>query len=104
MAKLTGNEQILLCATRFWANSTGMGVREDGGTLMTLRAGVRHVARKQGVTPSELDRAERSLIKKGLLERGGRRTGASLRVTPSGMHISCKRVKLPPWKPKWNQI
>ena len=88
---------ILLCATRFWA---GGGVIPR--TTPTLRKGVRHVARKQGVTPAELDAAERALVKGGLLRKPGK---GSVALTIKGLKIAnraCRRVKLPPWNPQAN--
>lgn len=82
---------IYLCATRFWGMSPGTA---------TLRRGVRHVARKQDLLPSEMDKAERSLVKAGLIERGGKNMGASLKLTPKGVTVSgraCRKVELPPW-------
>lgn len=83
----------LLCATRFWA-------LRSSPTTATLRSGVRHVVRKQGFSPAEIDRAERTLIKRGLLRRGGARSGSSLALTERGFKITsraCPRVSLAPW-------
>lgn len=54
----------LLCALRFWG---GAGFPGRATVTPTLRKGVRHVARKQGITPRELDAAERAMVKKGLV-------------------------------------
>lgn len=90
-------ETVLLCATRFW----GIGKATGSYTTPTLRAGVRSVVRKQGLSPAEIDRAERALVKRGYLRKGGKRSGASLALTEKGAKVSarvCKRVELPPWK------
>jgi len=84
---------LLLCATRFWA-------LRHSPTTPTLRSGVRHVVRKQGVSPGEIDRAERSLVKRGLLARGGARSSATIALTQKGLKLTgraCPRVDLPPW-------
>jgi hypothetical protein len=86
-------ETILLCSLRFW---TGAG-RGKPSTTPTLRAGVRKVARTQGVTPRELDKAERQLVKGGLATRPGPGTIA---LTDKGRTVSnshCKRIELAPW-------
>jgi hypothetical protein len=78
----------LLCAVRFWGVEPGVA---------TLRRGARHVARKQGVTPRELDKAERSLVKGGLVSRP--RAG-EIALTGKGVTVSsraCRNVELPPW-------
>lgn len=83
----------LLCAVRFWSGSPG---------TPTLRRGVRHVARKQGLTPSEIDRAERQLIRAGLVQLSGQRMGKAIGLTPKGLKVSaraCPYVHLPPWRP-----
>lgn len=79
-------EVILLCSLRFWAR----------GTVPTVRAGVRTVARKQA-TPRALDKAERQLVKAGLISRP--RKGA-IAMTDKGYKLSegmCKGVSLEPW-------
>ncbi len=84
---------LLLCATRFWA-------LRSHPTTPTLRSGVRHVVRKQGVSPSEIDRAEKTLVKRGLIVRGGQRSGASIALTEKGLRVTgraCPRIDLPPW-------
>jgi hypothetical protein len=82
----------LLCATRFWS----LGWRERDNRTPTLSSGVRHVVRRQGFTPKEIDRAERELVREGKLEVG--RGGAkSLRLTDAGNRVSCANVKLAPW-------
>lgn len=82
----------LLCATRFWSQ----GWRERSNATPTLSSGVRHVVRKQGFTPKQIDAAERALVREGKLEVG--RGGAkSLRLTDKGNRVSCTSVKLSPW-------
>jgi hypothetical protein len=83
----------LLCATRFWS----LGWREHDNRIPTLRSGMRHVVRKQGFSPSEIDRAERELIRDGKLEASGQRKGKSLRLTNEGNRVSCAAVELSPW-------
>lgn len=66
-------------------------------TTPTLRSGVRHVARKQGIRPGELDRAERQLVKDGLMVKPRR---GVLALTDKGRTVSnshCKRIELAPW-------
>lgn len=78
----------LLCAIRFWARSS---------RVTTLRKGTRKVARAQGHSAADLDRAERTLVKRGLVEKP--RKGA-VALTEKGMDVSeraCKAVALPPW-------
>lgn len=90
---LTHNERILLCATRFWVGAGG----SIPLTTSTLRSGVRHVARKQGVSPQALDKAERSLVREGLLRKPRR---GEIALTELGVKMSrgtCERLKLPPW-------
>jgi hypothetical protein len=84
----------LLCATKFWARS---GIQREAlaPRTTTLRAGVRHVVRKQGFAPAEIDRAERALIREGKLERGAR--PGTLRLTDKGQATRCDSVKLAPW-------
>lgn len=80
-----------LCAVKLWGMFPG---------TQTLRRGVRSVARKQGLSPAEMDKAERQLVKSGLVTRGGRRTGASIGLTQKGVRVAtraCRRVRLPPW-------
>lgn len=89
---------VLLCATRFWAGGAGAFPR----TTPTLRKGVRHVARKQGITPRELDKAERGLVAKNLLVKP--RKGV-IALTEKGLMVAtwaCRDVPLPPWDPKTN--
>ena len=82
----------LLCATRFWS----LGWRERDNSTPTLSSGVRHVVRKQGFTPKQIDAAERALVREGRLEVG--RSGAkSLRLTDKGNRVNCTSVKLSPW-------
>lgn len=93
MAAKASAATILLCATRFWA-------LRDAPTTPTLRSGVRHVVRKQGVSPAEIDRAEKTLVKRGLLARGGARAGSTLALTAKGLRLTgraCPRIELPPW-------
>jgi hypothetical protein len=83
----------LLCAIRFWGVSPG---------VPTLRRGVRHVVRKQGVSPAEIDRAERALVRGGLIQLSGKRSGRAVALTPKGMRVAsraCPNVHLPPWRP-----
>jgi hypothetical protein len=90
----------LLCAIRFWA---GAGFPGRGVTSATLRRGVRHVARKQGITPRELDAAERSLVRRGLAHKAGKRSGAAIGLTEKGLKLSsrvCRGVSLAPWDAK----
>lgn len=90
----------LLCAIRFWG---GAGFPGRGVTHATLRRGVRHVARKQGITPRELDVAERALVRKGLVHKRGKRSGAAIGLTEKGLKLSsrvCQGVSLAPWDAK----
>jgi DNA-binding MarR family transcriptional regulator len=92
-ALMQSAKATLLCAIRFWGVTPG---------VPTLRRGVRHVARKQGLTPADMDRAERQLIRAGLVQRSGKRMGAAIVLTPKGMRVSaraCPYVHLPPWRP-----
>jgi hypothetical protein len=82
----------LLCATRFWS----LGWRERDNSTPTLSSGVRHVVRKQGFTPKEIDRAERELVREGKLEIH-RRGAKTLRLTDEGNRVSCTNVNLAPW-------
>lgn len=87
----------LLCAVRFWG---GAGFPGRATTTPTLRKGARHVARKQGVTPRELNAAERTLVKSGLVTRP--RAGV-IALTEKGIKVSsraCKTVTLAPWDHK----
>lgn len=84
-------EKTLLCATRLW------GVAP---TIATLRAGVRHVVRKQGFSLAQIDAAERKLVAKGLLVVGGSGTGKSVRLTDKAAKVSCATTKLSPWTNK----
>ncbi len=84
---------LLLCATRFWS-------LRGSPTTPTLRAGVRHVVRKQGVTPREIDKAERILVRRGLVELSYGTKASTLRLTPKGLKLTgraCPRIDLPPW-------
>jgi hypothetical protein len=76
----------LLCAIKFWSI--------DAGKTSTLRAGVRHVVRKQGFSPVAIDRAERELVREGKIQVGGKRTGKTLKLLDD---VSCSTVKLSPW-------
>lgn len=87
-------EKTLLCATRFWGFGP-MGPHQD--RIPTLRAGVRHVVRKQGFTSAEIARAERKLVREGKLVAKGKGTGASLVLTDKGDRVSCRSVRLSPW-------
>lgn len=90
----------LLCAIRFWS---GAGFPGRGVTTATLRRGVRHVARKQGITPRELDAAERALVRRGLVHKRGKRSGAAIGLTEKGLKLStrvCRSVSLTPWDAK----
>lgn len=73
-----------------------MGWRERDNKTPTLSSGVRHVVRRQGFTPAEIDRAERELVREGKLEVD-RRGAKSLRLTDKGNTVSCANVKLSPW-------
>ncbi len=100
----------LLCALRFWAGGAGAFSK----TTPTLRASVRAVARKQGHSPSALDKAERQLVKRGLIKKSaknvkwwtqskGLQTGgaATLALTSKGLRVSkraCPAVSLAPWR------
>jgi len=86
-------KRTLLCATRFWS----LGWKARDNSTPTLRAGVRHVVRKQGFTPAEIDKAERELVREGKLEVAGVRSGKTLRLTDKGNRADCKLVKLAPW-------
>jgi hypothetical protein len=86
-------ETILLCSLRFWSGA-GQG---KPSTTPTLRKGVRTVARKQGITPTELDKAERQLVRGGLATKP--RAGV-IALTDKGRTVSnshCKRIELAPW-------
>jgi hypothetical protein len=76
----------LLCAVKFWSI--------DDGKTPTLRAGVRHVVRKQGFSPAAIDRAERELVREGKLAVGGARGGKTLKLLDD---VNCSTVKLAPW-------
>ncbi len=83
--------KTLLCAIKFWSI--------DGGKTPTLRAGVRHVVRKQGFSIAAIDQAERELIREGKIQRGfnlgeKRRGTKSLRLLDT---VDCSTVKLAPW-------
>jgi hypothetical protein len=82
----------LLCAVKFWSI-------DKSGKTPTLRAGVRHVVRKQGFTPAAIDRAERELIREGkiqVLRNFGvtRRGSKSIKLLDD---VDCSTVKLAPW-------
>lgn len=95
-------KKTLLCATKFWSHNYDDGGvldktfnrQSDGGSVATLRKGVRSVARRQGHSPAALDKAERQLVKEGLLEKP--RPG-TLRVTGKGARVSCSTTDLSPW-------
>lgn len=83
----------LLCAARFLAH----GAPGAGG----FRAFTRKIARQQGHSPAALDKAERSLIKRGLLARGGGKIHPTVLLTVKGATVSkraCPAVSLSPWK------
>jgi hypothetical protein len=89
----------LLCALRFWGG-VSRGVPAGATTTPTLRKGVRLVARRQGITPRELDKAERSLVKRGLASRPRK---GSIALTEKGVKLSsrvCQSVSLAPWDAK----
>lgn len=94
MPKHLAPETVLMCSLRFWG-----GAGSGASTTPTLRSGVRHVARRQGVSPRELDRAERSLVRQGYISK--RSDGAAaLALTERGLKFSrdlCRGVELPPW-------
>jgi hypothetical protein len=82
-----------MCAIRLWSGSSPK-------TTPQFRASVRKVAREQGHQPATLDKAERPLIKRGLLKRGGK-MHPHLALTEKGDKVSkraCKAVSLAPWK------
>jgi len=84
----------LLCAIRFWSFD------KQGGP--TLRRGVRHVVRAQGITPAQIDRAERALIRGGYVQLSGKRSGKAIGLTAKGRRTAaraCPAVPLPPWRP-----
>lgn len=87
-------KETLLCAIKFWSGIPGEGSRAGQGTL---RKGPRKVARTQGFTPSELDKAERELVREGFITRP--RAGV-VALTSRGIQRgakSCARVSLAPW-------
>jgi hypothetical protein len=68
--------------------------------MPTLRKGVRHVARKQGITSDELDAAERAMVKGGLIMRP---RPSAIALTERGLKLSsrvCQGVTLAPWDAK----
>ncbi len=84
----------LMCAIRLWSGSMPK-------TTPQFRASVRKVARVQGHQPATLDKAERLLIKRGLLKKGGSKIHPHLALTEKGDKVSkraCKAVSLAPWK------
>jgi hypothetical protein len=86
-------ETILLCSLRFWS---GAG-RGKPSTTSTLRAGVRTVARKQGISPRDLDKAERQLVKGGLAAKPRK---GEIALTDKGRTVSnshCRNIELAPW-------
>jgi len=94
-------ERFLLAATIFWGMNNGVP-KSGETTTPTLRKGVRHVARKQGVDAADLNKAERSLIKRKMLVRSGE-GAATLALTAIG-YKAAKRLApdtpIPPWKHK----
>lgn len=90
-------KKTVLCAVKFWSGTGSPGHPLYKKRTATLRSGVRHVARKQGYSTSEIERAERELERDGLIIRRGKGTGATLKTTPKGSRQSCKSVKLAPW-------
>ena len=87
-------ETILLCSLRFWSGQGG-----KPHTHMTLRRGVRHVALKQGMSPAQLDRAERQLVKGGLVLKSKVHRG-QIALTDKGRTVSnshCRNIELAPW-------
>jgi hypothetical protein len=106
--KRKSTARTLLCATKFWSHCySGGGVLDPifndphKPCVATSRRGVRHVV--QGLrhggrwssrpSPSEIDKAERFLVKNGFLVRHGR----TLRVTERGRRVNCATVDLSPW-------
>ena len=86
-------ETILLCSLRFWSGA-GSG---KPSLVATLRKGVRHVARKQGISPRELDKAERQLLKGKLITKPRK---GPIALTEKGRTVTnshCRRIELPPW-------
>lgn len=104
-ALFSREEAVVLCATRFWSTSLGLGHYGTYGTQMTLptlRSGIMHVARRQGVMAPEFHATVNRLARDGLVfassEWSGRRP--SLSLTPLGLHVSgllCRGLELPPW-------
>jgi hypothetical protein len=94
-----------LCAVKFWSGAYDRGSggyhsskpQPDGGGLTPLRAGVRHVVRKQGFSPAEMNRAERALLREGKIEQPHRN---AVRITAAGRRVSCRTTKLTPWTDK----
>ena len=86
---------ILICAARFWTH----GNQVPQG----FRRAIRMVARKQGVSPAELNRAEKALVKRGLLTKhryGVTASSTVLTLTSKGVKVAtraCPRVSLAPW-------
>lgn len=116
--KIMSTARQYLCAAKFWTHCyKGDSVLDPifydrPECVSTLRSGVRHVVRgtkhgrwdspghgrNQGrwssrPSPSEMDKAERLLVKNGFLERSGR----TVRVTQKGRRVKCDRVNLSPW-------
>jgi len=94
---------LLICALRFLGGSgdrvdPNTGKRATGGGF---RSFARKIARADNrTTVAELDRAERELIREGMIERRGVRSATTLYLTSEGQRASyntCKRVELTPW-------
>jgi hypothetical protein len=85
-------KSTLLCSIKFWAG-TVVGATPGG---YTLRKGARLPARRQGFSPSELDKAERQLIKEGLVLRDGNAVALTKRGIAKAAK-GCKNVSLAPW-------
>ena len=96
-AALTRPELYLLCSLRLWAGSTW--AMSGGLPPASLQSAVRGVARRQGISTPDLNRATKLLVERGLLEKGGVRTGAWIRLTEAGVAASeqCEGLELPPW-------
>lgn len=78
-------ETTLMCAVKFW---------RIGADTPTLMAGVRHVVRKQGFAPTQINRAVRELSRRGDIRLGGKRTGKTVQLMRD---VNCSTVKLAPW-------
>lgn len=97
---------IVLCSVRFWANA-GFNTFPPHTirTTATLRKGARKVARSQGLTPAQIDKAERELLKRGYIRYGkdnhtGKVDRSTIALTDAGKRVSrkaCYRVELKPW-------